>query len=88
MTPSGPGPDDREDLPLPTYDDIEQRLLEMIAAPHWKVRRGKLVTGKDGEPVPDPVPARRARKLLEAFRRDRARLAGMPWPPHERTGPG
>jgi len=81
------GPGEREDPPLPTYDQIEQRLLEMIAAPHWKVRRGKLVLDQDGEPVPDPAPARRAQKLLDAFRRDRARLAGMPWPPHEKTSP-
>ena len=62
---------------IAAYDGMANRLREMIEAPHWKVRRGEVVLDADGQPVPDPRPAREAQSLLDQITRDRARLSGQ-----------
>jgi hypothetical protein len=75
------GPGDRAEREPGVYDDAELRLREIIDKPHFKIRRGKIVVDANGEPVPDPRPARKAQRLLESFNRDRARLTGLPQSP-------
>ncbi len=62
---------------IAAYDGMARRLREMIEAPHWKIRRGELVLDAEGQPVPDPRPAREAQSLLDQITRDRNRLSGQ-----------
>ncbi len=59
---------------LAAYDRLAGRLRKMIEAPHWKIRRGELVLDANGQPVPDPRPAREAQRLRAQVTRDRARF--------------
>ena len=61
---------------LANWSIVEDALREIIETPHWKVRGGKVVLDKDGNPVPDPGPARRAQRHLDAIARNKQRLTG------------
>ena len=54
----------------------EEEALALIADPGPVARRGEIVRGSDGKPVPNEVARRRAEKSLEQVRRDWARLTG------------
>lgn len=57
----------------------EAGMREILTRPHYKVRRGKVVTDPaTGEPVRDTAFEKRARDLLDAITHDRDRYAGLP----------
>ena len=49
---------------LRDYARLEAVCLEIIGRPHYVIRDGEVATGNDGEPIPDPGPARQAQALL------------------------
>jgi hypothetical protein len=55
---------------------LEADVLRLVANPGPAVRRGELVKGADGAPVPDSAVRRRAERLHAQIRRDLARLRG------------
>jgi len=74
-----PAPDERAATgarQVAAYDRLEEKLRDIIGRPHWKVRNGKLLHDADGNPVPDPRPAREAQATLRRVQRDRKRLTG------------
>lgn len=66
---------------LAHLDRLEAFLRKMADRPPQPlVRRGKIVTGDDGQPVPNLRPAAEARKLLDRLERERAAWTGQPIP--------
>lgn len=57
---------------LRDYARMDAVCLEIIGRPHYVIR--------DGEPIPDPGPARQAQALLREIRCDRERLTGRAEP--------
>lgn len=63
---------------LAGYDEMAAHLQMIIDGPPApRIRRGKVVLGKDGKPVPNLGPKREAERLLARVQRDRARLAAQ-----------
>jgi hypothetical protein len=58
---------------------VETILGEVLARPHYKIRRGKVIIDPEtGEAVRDDAVERQARAELRKFERLRSRLTGLP----------